>query len=182
MDKKFGYVHMTKLKLVNMKKIGLVLLLIAVMSGVASARQVYYDALASGLKGNVRMEKSLGMTTNWNNDGSMVGMSVKRDARNRAVELGSNGWYMIVTYGQDDRIDEVRQYTGNTLSQTEKYYYDKPSDFLPSKIKVTYYDGTSVEQTYKYLEIDSHGNWTKCTVQDNGRKPSTRQRVIEYWE
>ena len=167
-----------------MKRIGIILLLTMVMPVILAAQQKYYDALAYGLKGNVKMESSLGMTTNWNEDRSFACEKVKRDTRNRVVriEMSYDGWYTDIKYDANGRLDEIKQITGNQLSQTEKYFYHKADDFLPYKVRITYNDGQSLEQTYKYLETDSHGNWIRRTSQDTGRKPVTSKRTIEYWD
>lgn len=107
------------------------------------------------------------------------------------------------TYGveflwKDNKVTKVESYTpgstyiwnnysknflchGTGWWQASSFEYDKKGNVITEEIEYRSYKEI---YTYKYLEFDSHGNWTKRKVSQNGisNETSIQTRNITYYE
>ena len=63
--------------------------------------------------------------------------------------------------------------------ETTSFKYDKKGNIIKSE---TQYKTSKKVETYKYLEFDSHGNWTKCQINDGNGDSWITTRNITYFE
>lgn len=72
-------------------------------------------------------------------------------------------------------------YYGLVVENNKEFTYDKNN--IRTGMTCNFYDGDSqsYKQTYNYLQIDKHGNWTKCLEKNDDGTVSLVERKITYY-
>lgn len=165
------------------------------------------DLVTNGLKGHVKKmvqyydetDRSFSWIITYTQDGTWAttnGVSlkkffnegVKRDAKGRIIALDRNVEETCETENDTYTYDEqgrVKKETNSNEFSTSSYTYSYNSEgeIISAKVKESDAEESdaSYTLTYKILQRDDHGNWTRRIVSGNGQKCVTK-RIITYWD
>ena len=121
------------------------------------------------------------------NDGKRLSQvypsGIKRDAKGRIVKgvMDSEGNGEDYTYDAQGRVVKYR-YHYYSDTNTETTTYDAQGNVLKRHFEEGGMDAAEpYTETYKNLEVDQHGNWTRRQVKSTDGSTSTQTRKIIYY-
>ena len=115
--------------------------------------------------------------------------AIRRDGQGRLVELhheaGETCEIEIDTYTYNEQGQLAQAiYTDDMGKNTETYTYDAEGNLtqMVSLSQDAEEGENTTTTTYRILETDSHGNWTRREATDSEGGSYVSKRVIDYWD
>ena len=115
--------------------------------------------------------------------------AIRRDGQGRLVELrheaGETCEIEIDTYTYNEQGQLAQAvYTDGMGKNTETYTYDAEGNLtqMVSLSEDAEEGENTTTTTYRILETDSHGNWTRREATDSEGGSYVSKRVIDYWD
>ena len=115
--------------------------------------------------------------------------AIRRDGQGRLVELhheaGETCEIEIDTYTYNEQGQLAQAvYTDDMGKNTETYTYDAEGNLtqMVSLSEDAEEGENTTTTTYRILETDSHGNWTRREATDTEGGSYVSKRVIDYWD
>ena len=115
--------------------------------------------------------------------------TIRRDEQGRLVELRHEAGETceieidLYTYNEQGQLAQA-VYTDDMGKNTETYTYDAEGNLtkMVSLSEDAEEGESTTTTTYRILETDSHGNWTRREATDTEGGTYVSKRVIDYWE
>jgi len=116
-----------------------------------------------------------------------VSLDIVRNAKGQITSMNVRGIDGLIkreyTYDESGRVEEYL-YSAEGDTYVTSYTYDGQGNCIKAKEVFDMGDGNKVEKIYTYtnIETDSHGNWTRRSVESQGDGSFEETRKIEYYK